>query len=72
MGIPSSVIYPAKQAPRYIQGHAVNLACAGMTIALATILMLDNIRKNRKRDAFRFADPDGSDFDHRRATDPVS
>jgi hypothetical protein len=72
MGIVSSIIYPAKQGPHYIMGHSINLASSGIAMTLAAVLMVDNIRKNRKRDAICYANPDGSDFDYRRATEPVS
>lgn len=39
---------------------------------MAGILMYDNWRKNKARDAFRFAHPDGRDFDYRNATTAVS
>jgi hypothetical protein len=39
---------------------------------MASILMYDNWRKNKARDAFRFAHPDGRDFDYRNATTAVS
>ncbi|KAJ9106919.1 hypothetical protein QFC20_003928 [Naganishia adeliensis] len=68
MGMVSSVLYPAADAPRYVKGHATNLAFAFLAITMASILMYDNWRKNKARDAFRFAHPDGRDFDYRNAT----
>jgi hypothetical protein len=53
-------------------GHSVNLAWSLLAVAMAGILMYDNWRKNKARDAVRYAHPDGRDFDYRNATTAVS
>lgn len=62
-GLISSNIYPATESPRYIKGHAINLAFAGLTLVTCSTIMLINIRENRRRDAISYANPDGSDVD---------
>lgn len=50
-GFVSSNVYPNRTAPRYLLGHSVAIGFAGMAIACAIILMFDNGRRNRERDA---------------------
>lgn len=62
-GLISSNIYPTKESPRFIKGHAINLAFAGVTIISASLIMLSHWNDNRKRDQISVAHPDGRDVD---------
>lgn len=62
-GLISSNIYPTKQGPRFIKGHAINLGFASLTFILTSIIMFVNWRDNKARDAISYAHPDGRDCD---------
>lgn len=62
-GLISSNIYPAVESPRYIKGHAINLAFACLTVLVTSLIMFCNWRDNKKRDAISFAHRDGRDVD---------
>jgi len=50
-GIISSWIYPRAEAPRYIKGHAISLAFAGLAIVCSCVLMVAHHMENKKKDA---------------------
>ena len=51
-GTISGQIYRAEQwAPRYVQGHAINLACYGVALVSGVLLWASYRRDNRLRDA---------------------
>lgn len=58
-----SNIYPTTEAPRFIKGHAINLAFAGLTFVMTSLIMFVHWRDNRARDAISYAHPDGRDVD---------
>lgn len=62
-GLISSNIYPTKEAPRFVKGHAINLGFAGLTMVMTSLIMWSNWRRNKARDAISFAHPDGRDVD---------
>lgn len=62
-GLISSNIYPTKQGPRFIKGHAINLGFASLTFVLTSIIMFINWRDNKARDKISYAHPDGSSVD---------
>lgn len=62
-GLISSNIYPAKEGPRFIKGHAINLGFASLTFILTSIIMFVNWRDNKARDKISYAHPDGSSVD---------
>lgn len=43
-------IYRAEWAPRYVQGHGINLACYVVALATGTLLCWDYRRDNARRD----------------------
>ena len=59
----SSNIYPTKESPRFIKGHAINLGFAALTFITTSIIMFVNWRDNKARDAISYAHPDGRDVD---------
>lgn len=69
-GLISSNIYPTKESPRFIKGHAINLGFAGLTFVLTSIIMFINWRANKSRDAISYAHPDGRDVDPAKLDDP--
>ncbi|KAI0078179.1 MFS general substrate transporter [Panus rudis PR-1116 ss-1] len=50
-GAISGQIYRAEWAPRYVQGHAINLACFVLALAAGTVLWWSYRRDNEKRNA---------------------
>ncbi|KAF2000478.1 MFS general substrate transporter [Amniculicola lignicola CBS 123094] len=48
-GIMSSFLYPAKEGPRYIRGHAVTMAMVGWAILVYTVMWLYFMRANARR-----------------------
>lgn len=62
-GLISSNIYPTKEGPRFVKGHAINLGFAGLTFLVTSLIMFINWRENRARDAISYAHPDGRDVD---------
>ncbi|KAK7696447.1 hypothetical protein QCA50_001104 [Cerrena zonata] len=49
-GAISGQIYRAEWAPRYIQGHAINIGCYALALTAGTILWWSYRSDNRKRD----------------------
>ena len=49
-GTISGQIYRAEWAPRYIQGHAINLACYGVALVSGAALWWSYRRDNQERD----------------------
>lgn len=62
-GLVSSNIYPTKESPRFIKGHAINLGFAALTFITTSLLMYVNWRDNKARDAISKAHMDGRDVD---------
>ena len=49
-GTISGQIYRAEWAPRYIQGHAINLACYAVALVSGTVIWWSYRQDNRARD----------------------
>lgn len=49
-GIVAGQIYRSEWAPRYVQGHAINLACYVVALISGTVLWLSYKRDNAARD----------------------
>jgi hypothetical protein len=47
---PSSFIYPRTDRPRYIKGHAINVAYCAIVIVTAAIMMVYLDRQNKKKE----------------------
>jgi dipeptide/tripeptide permease len=62
-GLISSNIYPSTESPRFIKGHAINLAFAALTLVITSVIMIINVSENKRRDAISYAHPDGRDVD---------
>lgn len=49
-GIISSNVYPARTAPRFVEGHSIAIGFSGLAIVCALMLMYANSRENARRD----------------------
>ncbi|KZS93115.1 putative MFS nicotinic acid transporter Tna1 [Sistotremastrum niveocremeum HHB9708] len=69
-GIISSWSYPASTSPRFVEGHAIAIAFAGLAVVLASFLIWYNRTENARRDRlYGVPAEDGSDCSPMRASD---
>ncbi|CAO1615864.1 unnamed protein product [Parajaminaea phylloscopi] len=70
-GLVSSNVYPKKEAPRYVKGHAINLAFSALAILCAITLAIANRRINAQRDKIHPASLDGRDVQASKLGEPA-
>ncbi|KAF8529980.1 putative MFS nicotinic acid transporter Tna1 [Gautieria morchelliformis] len=71
-GFISSNVYPIRDAPRYIRGHAIALGFSCLSIVLCAFMTFYNMRENARRDrVYGVLSPDGSDCSPLYVDDPA-